>query len=67
MSSKTPKKEDDSEAMLYVAPKVEESYNPADWTSYYEESTKDRFKRKALENPFIPTGAMLTAGTTGAG
>lgn len=68
MSDKQPpnKKEDE---LLYVAKHQEppEQYNPIDWSSYYEESPKDRFKRKALENPFVPTGAVLTAIVLGFG
>jgi len=61
-----PKREEE-EPMLYLPPQEpkdvikEEVYEPTDWSQYYEEDTKARFKRKALENPFIPTGALLTA------
>ena len=61
-----PKREEE-EPMLYLPPQEpkdvikEEAYEPTDWSQYYEEDTKARFKRKALENPFIPTGALLPA------
>ena len=64
MAPKTVKEEDPD--MLYLPKKEvppmkdEKPYVPTDWSSYYEEDTKSRFKRKALENPFIPTGAILT-------
>jgi len=54
-----------SEELLYYVqhgPPVIPGYEPGLRTDpYYTESGGAKFKRKALENPFIPAGCILTA------
>jgi len=59
-------KKDEEQELFYLPPKKapvvkdDDPYVPSDWSRYYEEDAKSRFKRKAMENPFVPAGCLIT-------